>query len=99
MAVGQAKVRGIESVGEGAARGLTEIVAAVEQVEEAASRVTRAAHENRGVTEQLGAQAQTVVTRAVAHASSAEQVTAASHHPGPSTHAITTPALHLPPPA
>jgi len=85
MAVGQAKVRGIESVAEGAARGLTEIVAAVEQVEEAAGRVTRAAQENRGVTEQLGAQAQQVVTRAVAHASSAEQVTAATEQQGAST--------------
>jgi methyl-accepting chemotaxis protein len=85
MAVGQAKVRGIESVAEGAARGLTEIVAAVEQVEQAASRVTRAALENRGVTEQLGAQAQQVVSRAVAHASSAEQVTAATEQQGAST--------------
>jgi methyl-accepting chemotaxis protein len=85
MAVGQAKVRGIESVAEGAARGLTEIVAAVEQVEQAAAQVTRAAHENRGVTEQLGAQAQQVVSRAVAHASSAEQVTAASQQQGAST--------------
>jgi len=85
MAVGQAKVRGIESVAEGAARGLTEIVAAVEQVEQAAAQVTRAAQENRGVTEQLGAQAQQVVSRAVAHASSAEQVTAATQQQGAST--------------
>jgi len=85
MAVGQAKVRGIESVAEGAARGLTEIVAAVEQVEQAAARVTRAAQENRGVTEQLGQQALQVVSRAVAHASSAEQVTAATEEQGAST--------------
>ena len=85
MAVGQAKVRGIESVAEGAARGLTEIVAAIAQVEQAAGRVTRAAHENRGVTEQLGAQAQHVVSRAVSHASSAEQVTAATQQQGAST--------------
>ena len=85
MAVGQAKVRGIESVAEGAARGLTEIVAAVEQVEQAAARVTQAAQENRGVTEQLGAQARQVVSRAVAHASSAEQVTAATEQQGAST--------------
>jgi methyl-accepting chemotaxis protein len=85
MAVGQAKVRGIESVAEGAARGLTEIVAAVEQVEQAAARVTQAAQENRGVTEQLGAQAQQVVNRAVSHASSAEQVTAATEQQGAST--------------
>jgi methyl-accepting chemotaxis protein len=85
MSVGQAKVRGIESVAAGAARGLTEIVAAVEQVEQAAARVTKAAHENRGVTEQLGVQAQQVVSRAVAHATSAEQVTAATQQQGAST--------------
>ncbi|HWC74569.1 MAG TPA: methyl-accepting chemotaxis protein [Gemmatimonadales bacterium] len=85
MAMGQAKVRGIESVAEGAARGLTEIVAAIEQVEQAATRVTQAALENRGVTEQLGTQAQLVVSRAVSHATSAEQVTAATEQQGAST--------------
>ena len=85
MSVGQAKVRGIESVAEGAARGLAEIVAAVEQVEQAAAKVTTAAHDNRGVTEQLGQRAQQVVTRAVSHASSAEQVTAATQQQGAST--------------
>src|SRR5436190_7576751 len=95
MAVGQAKVRGIESVAEGAARGLTEIVAAVEQVEQAAARVTHAAQENRGVTEQLGAQAQQVVNRAVSHASSAEQVTAATEQQGASTQEMAAAAGEL----
>ena len=95
MAVGQAKVRGIESVAEGAARGLTEIVAAVEQVEQAAGRVTTAAQENRGVTEQLGQQAQQVVNRAVAHASSAEQVTAATEQQGASTQEMAAAAGEL----
>ncbi|HLZ46742.1 MAG TPA: methyl-accepting chemotaxis protein [Gemmatimonadales bacterium] len=95
MAVGQAKVRGIESVAEGAARGLTEIVSAVEQVEQAAARVTHAAQENRGVTEQLGAQAQQVVSRAVSHASSAEQVTAATEQQGASTQEMAAAAGEL----
>src|SRR5437870_2898809 len=47
MTAGQAKVRGIESIAEGAARGLAEIVAAVEQVEHAALRVRVAAQANR----------------------------------------------------
>src|SRR5207249_2143944 len=46
MAAGQAKVRGIEAVAEGAARGLAEIIAAIEQVEQAAAHVMRAAQEN-----------------------------------------------------
>src|SRR5439155_11600049 len=54
-------------------------------VQTCALPISRAAHENRGVTEQLGAQAQTVVSRAVAHASSAEQVTAATEQQGAST--------------
>jgi methyl-accepting chemotaxis protein len=95
MAVGQAKVRGIESVAEGAARGLTEIVAAVEQVEQAAARVTHAAQENRGVTEQLGAQTQQVVGRAVSHASSAEEVTAATQQQGASTQEMAAAAGEL----
>jgi methyl-accepting chemotaxis protein len=95
MAVGQAKVRGIESVAEGAARGLAEIVAAVEQVEQAAERVTRAALENRGVTEQLGEQARLVVGRAVSHASSAEQVTAATEEQGASTQEMAAAAGEL----
>jgi methyl-accepting chemotaxis protein len=95
MAVGQAKVRGIESVAEGAARGLTEIVAAVEQVEQAAERVTLAAQENRGITEQLGQRAQHVVGRAVSHASSAEQVTAAAQQQGASTQEMAAAAGEL----
>jgi len=95
MAVGQAKVRGIESVAEGAARGLAEIVAAVEQVEQAAERVTRAALENRGVTEQLGERARLVVGRAVSHASSAEQVTAATEEQGASTQEMAAAAGEL----
>ncbi len=95
MAVGQAKVRGIESVAEGAARGLAEIVAAVEQVEQAAERVTGAARENRSVTEQLGQRAQQVVSRAVSHASSAEQVTAAAEQQGASTQEMAAAAGEL----
>ena len=95
MAVGQAKVRGIESVAEGAARGLAEIVAAVEQVEQAADRVTHSAQENRGVAEQLGQRAQQVVSRAVAHASSAEQVTAAAEQQGASTQEMAAAAGEL----
>jgi methyl-accepting chemotaxis protein len=95
MAVGQAKVRGIEAVAEGAARGLAEIVAAVEQVEQAAARVTSAAHDNRSVTEQLGQRAQQVVTRAVSHASSAEQVTAATEQQGASTQEMAASAGEL----
>ena len=85
MAAGQAKVRGIESVAEGAAHGLAEIAAAVELVEQAAARVRMAAQSNRETTVRLQAQARQVSGRATAHASGAEQVTAAAEQQGAST--------------
>src|SRR5207247_1318631 len=70
MAAGQAKVRGIESVAEGAARGLAESVAAVElrqQAEQVAARssahaagaeqVTAATEEQGASTEEMAAAA------------------------------------------
>jgi len=95
MAAGQAKVRGVESVAEGAARGLAEIVAAIEQVEQAAARVTVAAQQNREVAQQLGERAQQVGGRAVSHASSAEQVTAATEEQGASTEEMAAAASAL----
>src|SRR3989449_7046807 len=85
MAAGQAKVRGVESVAEGAARGLAEIVAAIEQGEEAGARGTGAAQQSGEVAQQLGEKAQQVGGRAVSHAASAEEVTAAAEEQGAST--------------
>jgi len=85
MAAGQAKVRGIEGVAEGAARGLAEIVAAVEQVEQAAARVTQAAQLNRGTTNRLKERVREVAARSVSHASSAGQVTTAAGQQGAAT--------------
>jgi len=95
MAAGQAKVRGIESVAEGAARGLAEIVAAVEQVEQAAEKVRRAAQTNRETTERLRQQAEQVAARSSAHAASAEQVTAATEEQGASTEEMAAAAGNL----
>jgi len=95
MAAGQAKVRGIESVAEGAARGLAEIVAAVEQVEQAAEKVRRAAQTNRETTERLRQQAEQVAARSSAHAAGAEQVTAATEEQGASTEEMAAAAGNL----
>jgi len=95
MSAGQAKVRGIESVADGAARGLTEIVSAVEQVEQAAGRVSRAAVENRETTDQIRLKAEQVAARSVAHAASAEEVTAASEQQGASTEEMAAAAGQL----
>ncbi len=95
MTVGQAKVRGIESVAEGAGRGLAEIVAAVQQVEQTAERVRRAAHTNRETTERLREQAERVATRSGSHAASAQQVTAAAEEQGASTQEMAAAAANL----
>ena len=95
MAVGQAKVRGIESVAEEAAKGLAEIVVAVEHVEEAAARATVAAHANKDTTEHLRQQAQHVADRAVSHASGATEATAAAAEQGASAEELAAAANHL----
>jgi len=95
MTAGQAKVRGIESIAEGAARGLTEIVAAIEQVEHASLRVRVAAQANRQTAERLKQQVEQVAGRATAHASSAEQVTAATQQQGASTQEMAAAAAHM----
>src|SRR5881396_939426 len=95
MAAGQAKVRGIESVAEGAAHGLAEIATAIELVEQAAARVRATAQANRETTAQLQGQAEQVATRATAHAAGAEQVTAAAEQQGASTEEMAAAASSL----
>jgi len=95
MSAGQAKVRGIEAVAEGAARGLAEIITAIEQVEQAAAHVMRAAQENRHVSEDLRQKAEGVAGRSVSHASSAEEVTAAAEEQGASTQEMAASAGEL----
>ncbi len=95
MAAGTAKVRGIEDVAGGAARGLAEIAAAVEQVEQAAARVAQAAQQNREVTERLQERAHQATSQADAHASSAEQVSAAAEQQGASTEEMAATAGQL----
>jgi len=85
MATGQNKVRGIETVAESAAKGLAEIVAAVEQVEQAATRVMNVAQQNRDIAEDLNRRTQQVAARASAHAAGAEEVSAAAEEQGAST--------------
>src|SRR5439155_1481492 len=85
MTAGQAKVRGIESVAEGAAHGLAESATAIELVEQAAARVRVTAQANRETTTQLQGQAEQVAIRATAHAAGAEQATAAAEQQGAAT--------------
>jgi methyl-accepting chemotaxis protein len=95
MAAGQSKVQGIETVAEGAAGALGEIVAAVERVEQAAGRVSRAVEDHRATTTELREQTDNVAGRAALHASSAEQVSSAAQQQGASTEQMAAAAGQL----
>jgi methyl-accepting chemotaxis protein len=95
MAAGQAKVRGIEGVAEGATRGLAEIAQAITEVEEAARQVTEAAQISRATTDRLKDRARQVAARAVSHASSASQVTAGTEQQGASTEEMAAATTNL----
>jgi methyl-accepting chemotaxis protein len=85
MSGGQTKVRGIETVAQGAGIALGEIAAAMRQVEDAAARVTGVARQNRAVIEDLSQKAAQVAAKANSHAAGAEQVSAAAEQQGAST--------------
>jgi methyl-accepting chemotaxis protein len=74
MSAGQSRVRGVTQTADAAVRGLAEIVAAVEQVEKAAAHLSRSANEARDTTGQVGRTVEQVSSRAMSHASGAEQV-------------------------
>src|SRR3989442_9278813 len=99
MAAGQAKVRGIESVAEGAARGLAEIVAAVEQGEQGAEKVRRAAQTNPGTTERLQQPGGQVGARYKPNAAGAGQAHAAPAGRGASAEESVCRPASPPPPA
>ena len=83
------------STAEGAVRGLAGIVAAIEQVEQAAVRLSHTAGEGRATTDQIRAKAEHVSGRAMSHASGAEQVTAAAEEQGASTQQMAAAAGQL----
>lgn len=85
MGDGQTRVRGIESVAEGAATALAQIASAVEQVEQAAAHVTTVAKQNRSVAEELSRKTEQVAARASSHAAGAQEVSAAAQEQGAST--------------
>jgi methyl-accepting chemotaxis protein len=95
MTGGQSRVRGVTNTAEGAVRGLAEIVASVEQVEQAAARLSRSATEARETTGLIGQTVEHVSGRAMSHASGAEEVTAAAEEQGASTQETAAAAGHL----
>ena len=95
MGDGQNRVRGIESVAEGAATALAEIAEAVGQVEHAAARVTGVAEQNREIAEDLTRKTEQVAAKATSHAAGAEEVSAAAEQQGASTQELAAGAATL----
>jgi methyl-accepting chemotaxis protein len=85
MTSGQSRVRGIETVADGAAAALGQIATAMAQVEQAAARVTGVASQNRTVIEDLSRKTAQVAAKASSHAAGAEEVSAAAEQQGAST--------------
>jgi len=85
MEEGVEKVQGVESVSQGAARGLQDIGAAVAGVEEAARRVADAANVNRQASQSIEETTAAVSSQASKHAAAAESVTAAAEEQSAST--------------
>lgn len=95
MAAGQSRVRSVAATADAAVRGLAEIVTAVEQVEQAAARLARTATDARDITARIGQTVEHVSSRALSHASGAEEVTAAAQQQGASTEETAAAAGHL----
>ncbi len=95
MGDGQIRVRGIETVAEGAATALAQIASAVEQVEQAAAHVTAVAQQNRMIAEDLSQKTEQVAARASSHAAGAQEVSAAAEEQGASTQELAAGASTL----
>jgi methyl-accepting chemotaxis protein len=85
MDAGSAKVSGVEAVAGAAARALEEIVATVESVRAAATRVADQARENEGIVAELGERTSEAGAAANENAAASQEVTAAAEEQSAST--------------
>jgi methyl-accepting chemotaxis protein len=85
MQDGVTRVQDVESVSQGAAAGLQEIVTAVGGIEESARRVAGKAATNQSAADAIGSAASDVGDQAGKHAAAAESVTAAAEQQSAST--------------
>jgi methyl-accepting chemotaxis protein len=95
MESGRSRVGGIGTVAEGAANALSEIAAAVREVEASAQRLAEEAGANLEAAETIGRVLREVAEAAGSHASSAQQVTAAAEEQGASTEEMAAQASEL----
>ena len=95
MQEGAQKVEGVETVSEGAARGLEEIIGAVAGIEGAARRVAEAASRNRTAAEAIQSLAAQASAQGSKHAAAAETVTAAAEQQSASTQEMAAAASEM----
>jgi methyl-accepting chemotaxis protein len=95
MAAGRAKVRGVETIAQGAAEALDEIRRAIEEVEEGAKRVKSDAAGNLDSAHRILQEIRKASEAASSHASASEEVAAAAEQQGASTQEMAAQATQL----
>lgn len=95
MEKGTYKVAGVEKVSKGAETAFDEIIAAVNQVREAAASVAQVARENMSAVASVEETVRTVGATTEMHAASAEQVSAAAQEQSASTEEMSAAAAQL----
>jgi methyl-accepting chemotaxis protein len=95
MGAGRTRVQGVETVAQGAAHALEEIVRSVAEIETAARWVQQEAERNLDAAEKVKREIQTALDAARAHAAASEQVTAATQQQGASTEEMAAQAGEL----
>jgi methyl-accepting chemotaxis protein len=95
MAAGRAKVRGVETIAQGAAEALDEIRRAIEEVEEGAKRVKSDTAGNLDSAHRTLQEIRKASEAASSHASASEEVAAAAEQQGASTQEMAAQATQL----
>ena len=95
MAVGSAKVAGVEQASKGAETAFEDIVAAVAEVRDAAARVALAADENQSAVVKVEETVRQVGQTAESHAASAQQVSAAAEEQSAATEEMSAASVEL----
>ena len=95
MGAGRARVQGVETVAQGAAHALEEIVRSVAEIETAARWVKQEAAGNLEAAEKVKREIQAALDAARTHAAASEEVTAAAEEQGASTEEMAAQAGEL----
>lgn len=95
MTVGRSKVAGISTAAAGAGRALAQIVAGVQEIEQAAASVLEQAEANLAAARDITSSLRNVAAAAARHSAAAEGVTAAAEEQGASTEEMAAQATAL----